>query len=250
MFLIHHEVIGSTSDEVKRLLVEGTTALPLVVRADRQTAGRGRGQNTWWSDEGSLTFTLGIDPAAHGLREGHFPRMALVSALAIIAALESSGVPTGRIGIRWPNDLETAGRKLGGILPERVETPHGVRIAIGIGLNVATRLDQAPPDVRRMATTIEELRGSTIDRSALLNGVLAQIPPHLDALAGDDPTLARRWAERDQLLGSRVRIDLGTRIVSGWVRGIDANGGLILSDELGQTTTLHGGRVLRNEVAP
>ncbi|HEX8199227.1 MAG TPA: biotin--[acetyl-CoA-carboxylase] ligase, partial [Isosphaeraceae bacterium] len=71
--MVHHAVLASTNDLARELLAEGATELPLVVRADRQTRGRGRGAHLWWSDTGSLTFTLGIDPAAHGLRAEHEP---------------------------------------------------------------------------------------------------------------------------------------------------------------------------------
>ena len=96
-------------------------ALPLAVWAKSQTRGRGRGSHRWWSDAGSLTFTLAIDPAAHGLAVEHEPKLALATAVAVIEALTSSSSVKPSIGIRWPNDLEVDGRKLGGILPERVD---------------------------------------------------------------------------------------------------------------------------------
>ena len=84
--------------------------------------------------------------------------------MAVIEALDdlASGDPS--IGIRWPNDLEAAGRKLGGILPERVETAAGHRILIGIGLNVWTNLTHAPHDVSAMATSLAALAGRVVRR--------------------------------------------------------------------------------------
>ena len=83
-----------------------------------------------------MTFTLAIDPLAHGLTAEIEPRLALATAVAVIEALDELELGSPSLGIRWPNDLEAGGRKLGGILPERVETPRGHRILIGIGLNV------------------------------------------------------------------------------------------------------------------
>jgi len=122
--LIHREVVASTSDLARELVEAGEVELPLAVRATRQTRGRGRGTHRWWSDSGSLTFTIALDPAPHGLRDEHAPRIALATAVAVvdaIAHLRLSETP----GIRWPNDIEAGGRKLGGILPERVETRTG-----------------------------------------------------------------------------------------------------------------------------
>src|SRR4051812_48947706 len=111
---IRHAELDSTNTEAARLLREGLEPPPFVLRTDRQTAGRGRGANAWWSDAGSLTFTVALDPAEHGLRTEHTPRVALVAGLAIIEAVEAF-VPPGTLGLRWPNDVEAQGRKLAGI---------------------------------------------------------------------------------------------------------------------------------------
>ena len=127
------EEVESTSDRAAHLVRSGDVALPLCVWARRQTRGRGRGTRSWWSDSGSMTFTLAIDPEAHGLVCESEPKLALATAVAVIEALAELGFGSPALGIRWPNDLEAGGRKLGGILPERVETDHGRRVLIGAG---------------------------------------------------------------------------------------------------------------------
>jgi BirA family biotin operon repressor/biotin-[acetyl-CoA-carboxylase] ligase len=239
---IHHRVLGSTNDEALRLLVEGRTPLPLVVRADRQTAGRGRGPNVWWSDAGSLSFTLGLDPAPLGLTTAQEPTVALAVAVAVIDAIEEGQRP-GALGIRWPNDVEAGGKKVGGILPERVETAGGARLAIGVGLNVATRLDDAPEPVRAMATSLSEI-GATVPIDDLLARLIGRIGPALAGLAARDAALADRWNALDTLRGEPVRIDQGGRILAGIARGIDAEGALRVESQ-GAIVTVRGGRVLR-----
>src|SRR5262249_12736526 len=113
--MIERDVVSSTNDVATELLREGAPKLPPAVRARRQTHGRGRGSHEWWSDSGSLTFTVALDPAAHGLSQAHEPKVALATAVAVIDALAELGFREPPIGIRWPNDLECAGRKLGGI---------------------------------------------------------------------------------------------------------------------------------------
>lgn len=242
--LFRRDVVASTSDEARRLVLEGRTTLPAVVWANRQTAGRGRGSHTWWSDDGSLTFTVALDPAAHGLRTEHEPRLALATAVAVIDVLESN-LPGGTLGIRWPNDIEVDGRKLGGILPERVETPGGPRLLVGIGLNVRTNLADAPRAIRAMATTVEEFRGP-VDLAGLLQAILGRFETVLPELARDDPALAERWNQLDTLAGQSLRVDLGTRILTGRGLGIDPRGGLRLVGETGEFT-LYGGQVLRDQ---
>ena len=245
-------VLDSTSDEARRRVVAGGVESPFVVRADRQTHGRGRGSNIWWSDSGSLMFTLALDPVAVGIERRNEPKLALVAGLAVIEA--SRRIVDAPIGIRWPNDVEVFEKKLAGVLPERVETDEGARILIGVGLNVSTRFADAPADVRAMATSLIELieehgsAGSLPAESAfdaLLTGFLDSFAKNLTALVQDDPVLSERWNALDRLAGRIVRVQLGDRTVVGIGGGIDDDGGLILDTEDGRLT-LYGGQVLRD----
>jgi BirA family transcriptional regulator, biotin operon repressor / biotin---[acetyl-CoA-carboxylase] ligase len=245
--LIEREVVASTSDLARDLVVSGEIELPAAIWARRQTSGRGRGTHDWWSDAGSLTFTIALDPAAHGLRADHEPRLALATAVAIIDTLESVGV-SHLPGIRWPNDIEAANRKLGGILPERLETPHGPRLLIGIGLNVSSRLVDAPAEVRKLAISLADLRpgpAPPIDFDRLLRALLARFATVIDQLARDDASLAGRWNLLDTLRDQWVRVDLGPEVVTGLGRGIDQDGALCLATDEGMIR-LFGGQVLRD----
>ena len=242
--LVDREELGSTSDLARDLVIEGKADLPLVVRARKQTAGRGRGVHRWWSDGGSLTFTIAIDPAAHGLRRDHEPRVALAAAVGIIEALEPY-IPSRRLLIRWPNDVEVGGKKLAGILPERVETPGGPRLLIGVGLNVATRFDEAPSEVVAMATSLAALGANEPSVEDVFGSVLAGFPDVAARLAAEDASLAKAWAARDALSGEVVRLSLGAETIEGRGAGIDRHGALLLATPRG-TNAHHGGTVLRD----
>jgi len=245
--MVGYEVVDSTNDRAADLLHGGLDALPLVVWAKTQRRGRGRGSNHWWSGAGSLTFTLAIDPAAYGLTVEHEPKLALATAVAVIEALRELELSRPSIGIRWPNDLEADGLKLGGILPERLETAHGHRILIGIGLNVETNLADAPADVRTMATSLAALHGGHLDKEVsprFLPAILGQFDSVLGRLVEGDPELRARWNRLDLLRDRWVRVDLGTHVVAGWGRGIDLDGAFCLDDGR-QPIRLFGGRVLR-----
>ena len=62
--------LESTSTHLAQLWRSGeleASQTPIVVVTEQQTAGRGRGDHRWFSDSGSLTFTLGIVPESFGL---------------------------------------------------------------------------------------------------------------------------------------------------------------------------------------
>jgi BirA family biotin operon repressor/biotin-[acetyl-CoA-carboxylase] ligase len=245
--LIAVEEVDSTSDHAAGLVRAGSVALPMAVWARRQTRGRGRGSHSWWSDAGSLLFTLALDPVAHGLAIESEPKLALAAVVAIIDALYELDLGGSSLGIRWPNDLEADGRKLGGLLPERVETPEGHCILIGVGLNVLTDLNAAPADVRAMATSLAAISARPLTEPLLprlLAAILGQFATVLARLVDCDPELADRWSRLDLLRDRWVRVDVGTRIVAGRGRGIDPQGALCLDDGR-QRLRLFGGQVLR-----
>ena len=246
---MHKGVVESTNDLAKQVVIDGLGDCPVLIAAERQTRGRGRGDHTWWSDQGSLTFTIGIDPTAHGLRTEHEPRVALATAVAVIDAIAQS-IPRETIRLRWPNDIEVGSLKVAGILPERVDTPHGVRLLIGIGINVSTRLDDAPAEIRRMATSLTQHTShhfsTDADRERLLARVVAHFETSIRRLAEDDLGLAARWDQLDALRDRPVRLDLGPQILQGIGRGIDASGALRLATDQG-IMLLYGGQVLRDD---
>ena len=247
--LLHRPVVDSTSGLARSLLLQGVDELPLLVWADLQTLGRGRGENQWWSDEGSLTFTIALDPVVQGLRVEQEPRLALMTAVAVIKAIGALGLSDAGVGIRWPNDIEINGRKLGGILPERVELEHGHRLLIGIGLNVLTRVEDAPTAVRQMAISLSAQQPQALEPSFLprfLTAILVQFERALYRLAEDDPELAQEWNRLNLLRDQPVRVALGPRVIDGTVREIDAQGALCVHDGQ-QLHRLFGGQVLRDQ---
>jgi BirA family transcriptional regulator, biotin operon repressor / biotin---[acetyl-CoA-carboxylase] ligase len=125
--LVHEPTLPSTNDHAAELLRARTLPRPAVVLTDVQTAGRGQRRRDWVSPGGSLAVTFVIDP--HPTRPlPHLPLIAGVLAREAIAA--ASGLD---VRIKWPNDLYLDGRKLGGLLCERIERCD----LIGLGVNVA-----------------------------------------------------------------------------------------------------------------
>ena len=117
------ERCGSTNDLALQ------SRAPLLIAAEEQTAGRGRRGRRWHSALGaSITFSL-ARRISRPTRE--LPALSLVAGVAVARALRALGVP---VRLKWPNDLEVEGAKLGGIL---VETRGGSHAVIGIGVNHA-----------------------------------------------------------------------------------------------------------------
>lgn len=246
---IELETAGSTSTLAREWVEQSCESLPFAVRTRNQTAGRGRSGNSWWSDQGGLTFTAAFDPTAIGLKVEYGPRVAVAVAVAVVEII-SPIVKDKNIGIRWPNDVEFEGRKLAGILPERVETANGDRVLIGVGMNVRGDFANAPAAIAASATSIERIADRPIydmEFEQIYDRLLDAIGTRVIDLASGSTELADRWRDLDLLLGERVRVDLGGAIVEGVGGGIDREGALWVVREREGAIALFGGRVLRQD---
>ncbi|MGA2501965.1 MAG: hypothetical protein ABSH20_29845, partial [Tepidisphaeraceae bacterium] len=82
----------------------------------------------------------------------------LVAGLAVRnAAAELASTPD--IQLKWPNDIVYQGKKLGGLLCERVENID----FIGLGLNLNLNPADAPVPLRGSITSINKICGQTLN---------------------------------------------------------------------------------------
>jgi len=233
----HFTELGSTSDHALHLAAQDELPLPLLVVAERQTAGRGRGANRWWAADGALTFSLVIAPPADQLPTANWPRLSLATGLAICQALESFA-PQAQFQVKWPNDVYAEGRKISGILIESPAQPRG-RLVIGVGVNVNNTLASAPAEIRGLATALCDLDGRQHDLTSVLAGLLQQLDLHLRKVA-DMAAVARDWQKRCLLTGQTVQVQSGTELITGRCLGIDEQGALVLQTETGRRAVVSG----------
>jgi BirA family biotin operon repressor/biotin-[acetyl-CoA-carboxylase] ligase len=214
---LHLREVGSTNARAKELAAAGAPHGTLVTTA-RQTAGRGR-QGRSWSMPPGRALAMSVlfrDP----------PRL-----LPLAAAVAVAEIAGDAARIKWPNDVLVAGRKVAGILAEgRLQEGWAV---LGIGLNVAVRMEDLPPELR--------------DRAGTLGLDPADIEPMLDRLldalqrwtcAPPDAILGAMRA-RDALAGAEIHWSGG----SGIARGVDDGGSLVVELSDGTRTALDAGEV-------
>jgi len=127
----YYESLDSTNTFAKKL-----PELPKnqLVVTELQTAGRGRGNNTWTSpDSGtallsSWVFDIDFTPQ---------PILSPLIGLSIYEALyEISGFAEADISIKAPNDIYIKSKKVAGILIELQSQGDQTRLIVGIGMNV------------------------------------------------------------------------------------------------------------------
>ncbi|MSR56394.1 MAG: biotin--[acetyl-CoA-carboxylase] ligase [Planctomycetaceae bacterium] len=252
-----HKTLESTNDLAMQRAAQESLETPFLILADEQTTGRGRGNNRWWSGTGALTFSLVIDPqtpAGNGnspQRAGGFippvywPRVALVAGVSLCEALEILA-PQLDYGLKWPNDVLIAGKKVAGILveipPARPPIPR--RLVLGMGVNVNNSLAESPPEIQSVGTALCDATGLEFDRTQVLLAWLDRFSANLSALAADSPALPAGWQSRCVLTGQTIELQAGDRAVRGVCRGIDVDGALLVDTPTGPER-LYGGVLVR-----
>ncbi|MBC8011206.1 MAG: biotin--[acetyl-CoA-carboxylase] ligase [Burkholderiales bacterium] len=202
------------------------------VRAETQTAGRGRTGRHWVSDPGGLWLSAVLP--CPGPREA-WSMLPLAAGWAVIAALADLGVSDLRL--RWPNDILAGRRKLAGLLVER-HTPDTA--VVGIGLNVFNHPEASAPALRDATARLADLAAlDERDLDAVAAFVLRALAhAHAILLAGDFPRIAadlnRTWGQ-PRLVA--LTLAGGPAAVVGLFSGIDEHGHLRLSDRIGQIHT-------------
>ncbi|MGQ9576315.1 MAG: biotin--[acetyl-CoA-carboxylase] ligase [Thermoguttaceae bacterium] len=232
----YHRTIGSTNDRARQRAAARSGLLPLLIAADEQTAGRGRGSNRWWTGPGSLACTLLLDPRVFRIPPSRGP---LVSLAAAVAVVETVGplVFAHPVGLHWPNDVYAAGRKLAGILVEVLPQKYH---AIGIGVNTNCTIGEAPEELRQTVVSIRDLTGTRHDQTALVRELLQRLEGLLQQLAADPPALAARAQRWCLQHGQILAVQQGRRTISGRCAGIASDGALILETPYGQRKVYSG----------
>ena len=211
--------IDSSNTELMRRARAGRTE-PVLLVAERQTAGRGRLGRGWDSQAGeSLTFSLGLP-----LAPANWSGLSLAVGVAVADALHPG------IRLKWPNDLWLQDRKLGGILIETASFGEagGSRYAVvGIGLNIAA------PAASGLSTPPAALRelDPAADAGAALGRIAEPLVRTLQAFEqfGFAPFVPR-FQVRDALRDRPVRLSDGT---AGTAHGVTEAGSLLVHTAAG-----------------
>jgi len=235
---IHHFYkIGSTNTAAMTAASEGAVE-GSVFLAEEQTAGRGRGANSWQSPRSTGIYCSAI--LRPTLPPSEVLTLSLAAGLAVQAAIQQVD-PSVDADLKWPNDVLVGGKKICGILTEMNAEATRVRhIVVGIGVNV----NQASFPEKLPATSLRLITGSEWSRVDLTAALLKSLDREYREMVADGEarqSILRRFAEKSSWVsGKKVRIEENGAAFEGTTEGLDDRGFLLVQTPHGVQTVLSG----------
>ena len=229
------EQTASTNADLAAAARRGEPA-GLVLLAEEQTSGRGRLDRRWEAPPracvlGSVLIRPATPPSS-------WPLVALLAGVAVAEAIRSVGeLPAV---LKWPNDALVAGRKVAGILAERVDDA----VVVGIGINVSVR----EPELAVPTATSLALEGGVADRESLAKETFRALARRLatwtDANGAPEAVLPA-YREICDTIGRDVAVELpGGSVMHAHAQGVDDAGRLVVRRSDGETEALSAGDVV------
>lgn len=229
-YIEYHDTLKSTNTTAVELLGPLLDNAPAVVLTPKQTAGRGRKGNPWWSSGGALTFSWVVNAADLPLTSERRPLISLAAGLAVRDALLDM-LPNCPFVLKWPNDVLIGDRKVCGILVEQHAVAQRQAVIIGIGVNVNNSLCDAPMEIAQRATSLFDLEGHSFDLTSLLILILQRLRLRINQLTTQPRLALAETNGHNVLTGRIVTLQIGDTTITGLCMGIDDEGQLVLQTE-------------------
>lgn len=203
-----------------------------VVLAAQQTGGLGRRQRSWFSPKGagvylSIILRPDLPPAQAAL-------LTMLCALAAADALAGLGIESG---IKWPNDIVAADKKVCGMLLQMSANMEAMDwVVAGLGMNF---LAPELPELRETATGLEIVAGRPLPRDDYVLSLLK----HIENRYAQLPNLLDDYRAKLVNIGKPVRVFETNREWEGFAKDVDESGALLVEDASGKTHRLLAGDV-------
>jgi len=229
--LIVCEETVSTNIDAFKLASQGAEEGTVLV-AENQTGGKGRFGRSWLSVQGrGLYLSIILRPQ---IAPSKASGITIAAAVALSDTLDEFGIKNHEI--KWPNDILINGRKISGILTEMKGDADKIDFIItGIGINLNTRPEDYHSDVKKIAASVSDSRGGDIDRCAFLQSLLRNFERYyLNFINSGFSDILDIWKEKASIIGRQIKVSLIDETFTGVVKGLNAEGFLIVETETGE----------------
>ncbi|TPR45688.1 biotin--[acetyl-CoA-carboxylase] ligase [Apilactobacillus micheneri] len=230
--------IDSTNTYAKKLLSQSKITDPMVIVADKQTAGHGRRGREFYSPKDTGIYMSMILP----IKDNEVFDGGLITTMTAVATVHGlkKSYPNVNFQLKWVNDIYVNNKKVSGILTESVmdvELMHPSALVIGIGINLNP--NNFPKDTGR---PIGAISNNQVDKNKvvadILNAFYKLYPNYQKGEFMDE------YRQLSMLINHQVQIETHRGLIAGKVVDFDHHGRLIL-DNGNETKAIMTGEVVK-----
>jgi BirA family biotin operon repressor/biotin-[acetyl-CoA-carboxylase] ligase len=238
--LIELQTVDSTNLYAERLLKVQKIQEGTVIFAHQQTSGKGQGENNWESEPGkNATFSMVLFPEfLPPSQQFLLNKTIALGVLDFLARFRTEE----KFSIKWPNDIYSGNRKIGGILIQNTVLGTVYEWCIsGIGININQEI--FPPRLPN-PVSLKQITGMDYPVKDAVDFIVASIDERYQRLQKGlyDP-LDREYRER--LLGIDGWKDylVNKKLIKGKIVGVDEVGMLMMEMENGSMRAFNHGEI-------
>jgi len=234
-------------------------SLPLALYTDDQQNGKGQRGNVW---NGETDKNIAMTLAFPILSTHNIDPVLLNKAQSIGVLRPLQNVIREKLFLKWPNDIVTESKKLGGLLMEITQVNQQKFLLLGVGINV-NQLDwQNQPK----ATSLAMIQGDAFDRDEVMDAILFS----LDDIWKNRKDLQADYSKSLWKIGEQVILEIQSDVrhaasetsaligvgaaitdrifsvgeqVQGLLMDVDQEGRIVIADEHGKLLAFHHGQV-------
>jgi BirA family biotin operon repressor/biotin-[acetyl-CoA-carboxylase] ligase len=174
MKLIKLDAIDSTNDFLKGMSAKQELENYTVVTAENQTKGKGQ-MGSFWVSEPSKNLIMSVLVTDFVTDINQIFNINIVVSVSIIQVLQDLNIP--ELSIKWPNDIMSYNKKIGGILIENsIKSDGSINSIVGLGLNVNQMNFENLPK----ASSLAVICNSTFDKEEILLKIIENLEQNID----------------------------------------------------------------------
>ena len=232
MEIYRYDITDSTNTRAKQEILKNIP-LPALFIAGEQTNGRGRQGKSFFSPKNTgLYMTLALPPDYISNET-----VSITSVASVCVGDAIKDICNIDVKIKWINDLYVKGKKVCGILAERVCDPLTNEIKaviIGVGINLSTK--DFPEDLKASASSL-------FVNESLKETLAKRIAENLVNSKGKGKILMEKYRELSLILGKEICYIKNNQKFFGVAQSIDDNGYLKVEKSDGNTDILSSGEI-------
>jgi biotin-(acetyl-CoA carboxylase) ligase len=117
-------------------------------------------------------------------------------------------------------------------------------VIIGIGINVNNDFLCLPADIRENSLSLKEVTGQSIKRVNFIRHLCIELERFYELLKkGDFLAILEEWKLYNNILGKKVDVNIGEKIITGEAIDINEKGALIFKTDTGEIKEIISGIV-------